>query len=442
MSAQFDDFFTPISNSKTEPKKEVAQETQFDEFFTPVEEVSRKRSLLSAFPKGVIKGAQNISLLPNLGPVPQKLGLKLTEKFLPTQEKLPEELLERGGKLGALLAGGEGSLPSKLLRGAAGALGGQAVKELGGGEIAQDIAELGALSLPDMAKSIPAKKAQERIVSFLRRKNFSENEIAPLLNKPEKLARFAKFASKGEKTNKLMRDVYQKFDNVYESIRGEGKNLPGLNSEQFSQFESDFNDKLDKIPKFFRRNIKEEIEDLLNSKMQFTDLMDFNQAINARIGAVQGGKAILGILKEPIGKAQKMISPELASDYKLANELYRKRIDVSKHLRTKEIDDLIDIGELGILAGGIADQNVGLLTKAMTITGARKLARELLINPRLQNISLRMLSAIKRNKLAEVRKLYEIFRNEAIKKDKDFDELLTKDLSVSHPKHSNNKSNR
>ena len=417
MTITFDDFFSPVTDTSGSDQIQGIStgKENFDDFFSPVKEVSRTRSLLSAFPKGIIKAAQSISPLPNFGPVPEELGAKVTEQFLPTKKKLPEELLERGGKLATYLAGGEGGIASKILRTGAGTLAGQATKELGGGKLAQDIAELSSMSLPDLSKNIPAKKSQERVLSFLRGKGFSENEIAPLLQSPKSLARFANFASKGEKTNKLMRDTYQKFENVYSSIRDEGSRLPGLSEKNYNNFSVDFNEKLSKIPKMYRRLMKEEIEDLENSAHTFSDFIDFNQAVNARIKGVSGGKAALGILKGPIEKAQKLLSPELANDYQLANDLYRKRIDVANHLKTNQIADILDLGEIAGAAGAIADQNLGMLTKVLGVTQARKVARELLINPRLQNISLRMLNAAKKNKIPELQKIYESFKKESPK---------------------------
>ena len=416
---EHDDFFTPLND-----------QVDSDDFFTPVKEPSRAGSLISAPIKGIIKGAQTLSLFPSFGPVSQKAGLKVTEQLLPTEEKLPEKLLERGGKLATQLAPTKGGILSKGLRAAAGSLAGEATKFLGGGELAQDIAELSAAALPDLSKSIPLKKSQERVVNFLKNRGFTENEITPLIQEPKKRARYAKFASKGEKTNKLMRDVYEKFDNVYGPIRDQAESLPGLSEKQTTEFLNEFDSVYEKIPKFYRRMIKEEVNDLLDSKLSFNDFTDLEQAINARIKGVEGGKAVIGRLKGPIDKAKNMISPELTSDQKLANELYRKRIDVSNHLKTKEISDLLDIAELGELGIGLADQNPKLLISYLGTAGFRQLAREMLINPRLQNISKRMLKAAKDKNVYTMQKLYKVFRDEAIKNDSSMEGVLP--LKMNH----------
>lgn len=416
MTLEVDAFFTPVEENKQNI------EIEEDSFFTPVKKVSRTRSLLSAFPKGVIKGGSTLSPFPSTGPVPQELGERLTEEFLPTQEELPEELLERAGKIAPFLAGGTQGLIAKAGRAALASLLGQATKELGGGEMAQGIAELGALSLPSLSKTIPAKSAQKPIVDLLRKRGFSEKEIAPLLQSPKKLERFSRFASKGEKTNRLMRDIYEKFDNLYGSIRERGTELPGLNLDQAQKFEGDFNKILDRIPKFYRRQINEEVQDLLNSEMKFSDFVDFDQAVNARIKGVKGGKAWLGTLKEATSDAKQMIDKDLADEMKLTNQLYQKRANVSKHLTGKNIDDLIYFGEAGALVAGIADQNFNLIKNVLGVATGRKLAQEILINPKLQNISLRMAEAAKKNNTALTFKLQKIFTNELRKKDKELAE--------------------
>ena len=97
-------------------------------------------------------------------------------------------------------------------------------------------------------------------------------------------------------------------------------------------------------------------------------------------------------------EGMEIINPYLAEEYQLANRLYAKRFPIAKHLSTKEIDQLISVGETGALIAGLADQNLGLLTKVLGSTGARKVAREVLINPRLQNLNKRMAKSIKDNK--------------------------------------------
>lgn len=392
------------------------KKSEVPEFGEVVELPSRFRSLVSAPLKGALKGAQetarSISLFPT-SPFNSKMSKRLTDEILPTQEKFPEELLERGGKLATYLAGGEGSLASKGLRTGIGALAGQTIKEMGGGEIAQDIAELATMSAPDLAKNIPTKKSQERIINFLRNKGWGEREITPLIQNPKKLARFAKFSSKGDKLEKLNKDIYNKFDNLYEDIREQGQSLPSLNTNQIDSFLGDFEKTWDKIPKRYKRKLQHEVDDLFSSEMKFSDFIDFNQAVNAEIKGEKGGKSVLGKLKESTQKAEREISPSLTDELSLVNELYGKRANFADHMRPNQLTDLMDAGKIYGTAAAIADGNFPLLKKMIGLSGARSLTREILINPRLQNISKRMLTAFKENKLSEAMKLYEIFKKES-----------------------------
>lgn len=392
------------------------KKSEVPEFGEVVKEPSRFRSLISAPIKGAVKAGQELARATSMfstSPFSPQLEERLTEELLPTQEKLPEELLERGGKLATYLAGGEGSLLSKGLRSGVGALAGQTVKGLGGGEIAQDIAELASMSAPDLAKNLVAKKSQSRVVNFLKNKGWTDREITPLIQDPKKIARYAKFSSKGEKVASLNKDIYNKFDSLYSDVRSTGESLPALKGEQVDSFLGDFENIWEKIPRRYRRKIQGEVDDLFNSPMKFSDFVDFNQAVNAEIGAEEGGRAVLGRLKEATQDAQRMISPELSEELALTNELYSRRANFAKHMKPKQIDDLAEAGKIYGLAAGIADGNFGIIKGVIGLTGARKLAREILINPRLQNISDKMLKAFQENKIPTAMKLYELFEKES-----------------------------
>jgi hypothetical protein len=126
------------------------------------EQPSRGRSLASAYPKGLVKGAEALGAtnpLPLKGPVSSELGHRILEQFLPTQEKLPEQLLERAGKLTPFAVGGAGSVINKLLQLAAGTAGGQLAEEAGAGELGQTAAEIGGMAIPGAIRSIGRKIA-------------------------------------------------------------------------------------------------------------------------------------------------------------------------------------------------------------------------------------------------------------------------------------------
>ena len=114
---------------------------------------SRARSLAGAFPKGLIRGGTNINPIAPRSPIPQKLGEYLLNKFLPTQEKGPEMLLEKAGELAPVVALGPEGLGAKAVQLAGGAAAGSLAKEAGLGPVGQNISEVVGMGLPGAIKS-------------------------------------------------------------------------------------------------------------------------------------------------------------------------------------------------------------------------------------------------------------------------------------------------
>src|SRR5688572_15871117 len=145
-------FFSDLDGSSESQKKSSS-------FFSDLEdEPSRARSLLSALPKGIIKGIGDMVGPPRTGAVPQELGMKLTEKFLPTQKgRGAEEVLGFAGENIPALAMGEGGLIKKGIQAGAGALAKKGAKELNLPEWAQEIVNVGGMAGPSAIKSAGSK---------------------------------------------------------------------------------------------------------------------------------------------------------------------------------------------------------------------------------------------------------------------------------------------
>ncbi len=115
-------------------------------------EPSRLRSILSAAPKGFLKGAKESSESPiRTGPISDELGERLIEEVLPTQKKSLEKTLERTGRVGSYLVS-PGKAISKLIRGGISVAGGQIAEELGLSKGAQSAVETGGLLTPTTLK--------------------------------------------------------------------------------------------------------------------------------------------------------------------------------------------------------------------------------------------------------------------------------------------------
>lgn len=115
-------------------------------------EPSRGRSIASAPVKGLIKGGSRFNPLGNFGPVPQELGERLTEKFLPTQNKPTEQVLERAGELLPSVAIGPEGIAAKAIQLAGGTALGHLAKENEAGPVGQAVAEAAGVGLPGLIK--------------------------------------------------------------------------------------------------------------------------------------------------------------------------------------------------------------------------------------------------------------------------------------------------
>lgn len=413
--------------------QERPENLSFKELGEVIEPVSRTKSLLHAPIKGAIKKAADIAEFVREGPpgrfirkIPGGEGYlkpeearEYAEREFVTQPKELEKYLERAGGVGLEAALSPGGLVGKAARTAIGAGLGYAAEKLEAPEWAQAVAE----SVPFFysgGKKIPLKKDQVKLGEFLRKQGLTENEITPLLKSPEQIERWGKWASKGAKSRELMESIYHKSGQIYSNIEKQAGGLanPNLTSQNFELIEKEFAQIYEKMPHKFRNLIKHDVKDFLNSPGGFNDLKNLYQDINAVIGAEHGGRAVVGLFKKPIQNAMTTISPELANDFELATDLYRTRARVKGSIVSpKEIDKFIDLGEAATFGTGIVNRDIGLITKAMGAVGARKIAREMLINPRLQNISVRIGEALKNNKYVLAEKYLVEFRNEVEKED-------------------------
>lgn len=429
MTTPLDDFFIPVSESKSAAKP-------LDDFFTPLPEPSRTRSIAGAFPKGAIKKAADIAELFQRVPLPKgefnpPKVREFAEKKFPTLEREPEKLLERAGGITTEAFLSPGGLAAKGIQIPLATGLGYLAEKMGAPGWGQAIAE----SLPFFfsgGKKIPLKSSQKKLGEFLRNQGLTENEIAPLLKTPEQINRWSTFASKGKKSRKLMESLYNKTGHIYDSVISESKSLPPLSEQAKETILSNFIKIKEDIPNIHWELIEKDVKDFLTKgRAGAEDLINLDKDINAILGVERGAWDAVGRLKTPIKEALESISPKIADDYSLAKEFYKSRSRIKGALiNPKDFDRFLDIGEAYGLAQGIFNRDFGMISKVIGAAGGRKIAREMLINPRLQNNAIRMGEALKKNKLILVSKYLKEFNQELSKDDPELanqiDELFPK----------------
>lgn len=387
-------------------------------------EVSRLRSLLSAFPKGaateILDVARGIRSVVGLEERPEgKKARKFLEENLPTQPEFIEKGLERAGRIApyTLIPGG-GGLVGGLGRSALAGFAGQTAEELGAGELGQTITEIAALGAPGLGRKIIPTRGQEKLINFARKTGMTDKEIAPLLPNQKKKSFFGKMASKGEKTQKSMQETRQAISRAYDFVKESPAASAELSPTAMEKFLRDSSKIAKEMPFEIRKQISQDAMDLLEQGPSGSNLINFYQDISSRYKL---GREQLERLKKPIIEALESISPELGDDFKLTNEMYKRGLAMRKALKPKAMEDLLQMGEAGVFAHGFLSGRMDILVKILGIEGARKLSAQMLSNPRLQNISKQIAKASNEGKFAQAESLanYLITRYKENKKDQD-----------------------
>jgi hypothetical protein len=425
----------PVENTQ-----ESQKESDFKSRLIPYEkELSRTRSLINAPSKGLIKGVEDLSSLANpLNAILPKASTDpLWERGLPTKNEPLEKGLERAGRIAPSLIGGPGSIASKGIRGGAAALLGQLAEESGAPEWGQTLAELSAFMSPKFGGKLLPKKSQKDAVEFLRNKGLTDKEIVPLVKSQNLLNKsLEKISAKGQKTEELRKNIRGKLGSHFDVLKKQGEER-FLHGKDAVEFDNKLSGVVEKINPRFSRSIEKDLEALRNKGISQKNLIDFYQDINAIVGKQDGGKAVLGILKKPILEGLHKIDPEAANQFSRLNEFYAKAQRFAKGMKENQIEKLFSAGKtLGTL-GALATGNFPFLGKVVGTHALQVVSREFLLNPRLQNLSLQMLQAIKNNNIPSALRTMGFFEKEIRKVDKKaadaIHRILSSDSDLDHP---------
>lgn len=355
------------------------------------------------------------------------------EEKLPSEENFVSSSLRRGLKeapIAIASLGGAGALPRSLLAG----FFGQGAKELGLPEWAQSAAEITAYIGPDITKKLLEKGSNAQLIQEARKLGISDNQLAPLLNSEFKQKWLTKLSPKRGTTQKALSSTKEQLQSSYKAIqKSETSTLPiskqaeeGLSKGIFTAFEE--------MPAEVRGLVEKDFIDLLNKPITGESLMNFYADVNHNLGP---SSKQLSLLKKPVKEAIQSISPQLGKDFNLINDLYSKYYTISSRLKPDLVSDLISAGEaLGLGTSIVLGHYPSLLT-ILTEKSAKKLAQQMLINPRFQQIGSKFVDALNQNKFTVAKKLmdslglelkkdfpevYDLFKS--IKKD-DFDKLTS-----------------
>lgn len=350
---------------------------------------------------------------------PEKLGFFQDEDIMPRYSRLPtgeeaEQLLQQlgaetqpktpaGKTARRVTEGAVGSatlLPTPLAvsaGGAGGAVGGL-TEELTGSPLAGDVAEI-ATNISAFMKGGPqavGKRAQR--LSNLKDLGFSPKEATLLSQGEGKLNFLGKLASKDKKMTNLFKKIYDTHSNLYDGLRDASKDFGFLRGKNLEKLDENLISLMDKLTPGQRKLAEKTIDDFRSKPVSFKSMMDLIHDLNDKFGRVTGGRKAVLTLKSPILEGMKDLNPEAATIFNDLQSSYKNFKTIAKQLKPKHLDTILDASEMLTFAKGLIEAKGGLLVKTLGLTGARKLAREFLINPELQGLVIRYAKATEMGK--------------------------------------------
>lgn len=281
-----------------------------------------------------------------------------------------------------------------------GGAGGESIREAGGPEWLAQAADVG-INFSNLPKAALSKKfkpssKQAEVTEYLRSKGLSDEKIVPIVQDKKKLNVLSKVAAKYEKKDPWLKAIKDDLGSIYTDIRERGTGAY-LKDEPLKKFEDSFHDQLAKVPRRQRKLINSEVEDLFNNPIDFKELHDFKKAVNDIVKDTEGGKAVIGILKEPIEKAMASMNPSLYRELKLTDKAYEGMSNFSDKMTKKDWTFLISLGEAANAVYGFLTLNPAMMKGAAIGYSTKVTARQALTNPRLQHMNKKLWESFLRN---------------------------------------------
>lgn len=381
-----------------------------------------------AFLRGAFKVAKEAAKLrPEHVLMPRKTSLgedvlteKVQEQIGDPEAGFGEKVIERGTEILPYLLGGEGALLGKLGRAGLTALAGQTAKEAELGPTGEFLAEALALGAPGLGKKIVPRKSQQELVDLLRKKGVSEQEIAPLIPSKGKAKILGPLAKKTEKARERISKTKEALGRTREGVIEGTQGSPILESSTANTLKNDLLKITKDFPADIKKNINASLEESFRKPVTFDSLADiWIKDINKEIYGKQisNKKAIMNKLKPLLMDNMKKINPQAAKEFELVqgafDNIYK---NVGKQFKPNILEKLINLGKIRTVLIPIVTGSFTGIKGALATEGTRRVMTELLINPRLQNLTAQMLKALDSNKIALAKKLEDRFISHLQKK--------------------------
>lgn len=346
------------------------------------------------------------------------------DDLIPSEEGGPiTKIQERFIKTAPNLFGLPGGAPAQMVgRGMVGAVLGEGAKELGFGELGQGVAELTAFIGPDIAKKLLESGKNADLIKAAKAFGMTDEQIAPLLQPEFKQRWLSKLVPRQGRTKAALQQSKEAVGEIYNTIKNSPDAKLGLTEKATKDLASGMSKVLEGLTGPERAAVMEDIQMLFSKPLTGESVITFWNKLR-RLGEQTDMKAI-ELLKTPLTKAINQLSPQLAKDFKLANDLYGRYAKIAARLKPNLTTNLVDAAHhLGALIA-LVSGNPAFMFKIGGERLMRSMGREMLINPRLQNLASKMVNALNENKVAVARGILEQMADQFEEKDPEIARII------------------
>ena len=407
---------------KSEPNESGIGE-EFADMYEEVAEIFKSGG------KGLIEGLTRLGRV--MGPLLDKEGksekdiqegvTERLEELIPSQgeEGFIQRGLRRGlGEAPTMMAFPGGSALQTLPRSIAAGFLGEGAKDLGAPEWVQAAAELTAYLGPDLTKKLLEKGSSQEIIKMGRRHGLTDDQITPLIQSDFKKKWLSKITPRRGRTREALQETQKGLGKAYDALKKSERASMEMSPENKEKLIRKFTDITQDIPSIVREKVKQDFVDFVKSPMNGASLMNLHKDINKSLGPMT--KELVQY-KQPIAEALYEINPELGRDFTNLNNLYSRYADIAGKLKPTLVSDIVSAGEaLGIM-GSLVLGDVSMLSKFLAEQGVKITAQEMLLNPRLNQLSEKFLMAVNQYKWPIAAKISNQMYDEIKKIDKDVD---------------------
>lgn len=287
---------------------------------------------------------------------------------------------------------------------------------------------LGGLTLPAAFKLVndirkgkftPSGKEAKALYDWGKNKGMTEKELAPILQSSRKTSMLGGLTEKSSRGKRAIETSESALGGLYDKVKEKSSKLAPASRHQENILIEKFQKVADELNKSkikgadkegAIKKINEAIADIAANGISADEIIstwqDINKAVNWN--SFKTGKKSLFALKEPMMDLFKQLAPQEAKEFSVINKMWGRLQNVARRIEPTDLSKFIKWGEAGATVKGLYDfvttGDLKVLKGLAIAKGGKHIATEMLINPRLNNLTGKVLAASKSGSLQATQK--------------------------------------